>query len=382
MTYRNKLLLKRLLMALGIAVGIILLLLLIGFIYLGRYVVYTEKGAYFSFHAPETSPTEQAAFGMPESIELVTGEPIAAAEVIGETASDLSAQEVRGYFLDYRTLKDGSTLDKLELSRDDVNTLMLEMRIEGEDLLDTTAVQRLITRAEAQDLRLIAVVSCLSDSSYALAHQELALRIDGGALWMSSAGTYWLDPGNDAVIRYVTDMVKKLAAMGFHEVVLNDFSMPVSDSLVYDFGEKNAEDITLLAYRQVEEAVVDQCRIGLLVGNPAEGHLAFDAADHIYVCNAVGNSVESYVERHPDRYLVFITDSHDTRFDGFGKLEVQGNPVTSVSTGALVEEASEEQYAQEDSAGDGGDYEDYEDYEDSGGYEDYEDYGEDYTGWD
>ena len=113
--------------------------------------------------------------------------------------------------------------------------------------------------------------------------------------------------------------------MGFNEVILNDFYMPDSSSIVYDFGGKSAADISEDAYFALLENTVDLCKIGLLVTDPYEGHPLFDAADRVYVCYEEGSTVRRYAESHEDQYLVFITGSHDTRFDDYGKIEADSD---------------------------------------------------------
>ena len=61
MTYRNKLRLRRFLKILGIVLLVLFVLGLIGFSYLGRYVVYTEDGAHFSFHSQSPDSTASSA---------------------------------------------------------------------------------------------------------------------------------------------------------------------------------------------------------------------------------------------------------------------------------------------------------------------------------
>lgn len=324
MTYRNKLLLKRILIILGVLLAVLLLFAILGFTYLGRYVVYTEDGAYFSFHAQ--TPAESAtvnAVTVPNPIELVIGESISAGEAMADGEVSISDRDVRGMLVDYNTLSEGTTLFDLDLSAESCNTLALEMRAEGSDLLSTPAVLSLIQRAKAQDVRLIAMISCLDDSTYALEHQETALKISGGALWMNSDGNYWLDPAQDAVIAYLADIIHQLSEMGFDEVILNQFSFPYSDSIVYDTGDSTRDELLVRAYNDLVDATIQDCDLGLLVSEPSEGHQALDAADRLYVYFSEGSQVKEYAERHPDHYLVFVTDSHDTRFDSYGKLSTE-----------------------------------------------------------
>lgn len=344
MTYRNKLLLKRGAVVLGIVVLILIVALLIGYSYLGRFVVYTENSAYFSFNGDpnataETAPSATA----PVSPVLVTGASILEEEVLGEERRPLlAADAVKGILLDYDTLSDGSTLNSVEISDDSVNTLVLEMRKSGTGILTNAPVLDLIDRAVKQDVRLVAMISCLDDSSYAQSHTDNSLKISGEALWMSAEGTYWLDPASKEVQEYLISMIDTLVDMGFDEVILNQFYIPDSSMIIYATGDSTREDILMDAYEAIEEAIGIKCTLGILVTDRFEGHQAFDVAEHIYVALEDGSQVRSYVENHPDYYLNFITTSHDTRFDDYGKISSEKNYDTSDGSAQSGDEGGED----------------------------------------
>lgn len=321
MTYRNKLLLKRTLIVLGILIAVLTLAAVIGFTYLGRYVVYTEDGAYFSFRSqpPQTQPDQKNQF-VPDQVELVIGQSISAEELLGNDDTSIPDTDVNGVLVDYATLQSGITLSALDVDLDSCNTLVLEMRSKGSAILNTESVRTLIDRAQSQGLRLIALISCLDDSEYALDHRTDALSLDGGALWVNSDGNYYLDPTKDSNIDYVAGLIHQLADMGFQEVILDKFAFPNSDSIVYDTGDSTRDALLVKAFEDLLDATASDCDIGLLISNPDEGHQALDAADRLYVYFSEGSRVRSYAEAHPDQYLVFITSSHDTRFENYGKL--------------------------------------------------------------
>lgn len=321
MTYHNKLLLRRALIVLAIVAAVVFLLLLIVFFYLGRYVVYTEDGAQLVFES--AAPSQSSVGGVTalpgSSLDLVTGEPISTNEVLESGKSQLEANEVRGLLLDYDTLADGTTLGEVELSSGGNNTLILEMRRGDSEMLDTQAIRTLIARAESQDVWLVAMLSCLGDSDYALENRDQAVIISGGALWIEN-GCYWLDPANSQVHEYLLQKIRQLADMGFDEVLLNDYYIPTNNQVVYDAGGESYETIMTRAFNNLVDDTIDLCQLSLLVTEPASGHQAFDAADRIYVFYQDGGTVRDYAESHADQYLVFITDSHDTRFDEYGKI--------------------------------------------------------------
>lgn len=324
MTYRNKLRLRRFLIILGIVLLVLFIAGLIGFSYLGRYVVYTEDGAHFSFHSSAPSAPESVQAAAPvESPVLVTGNSIREESILEDDGTiDLAADEVRGLLVDYVTLNDPVAVSAVDLSTGAYNTLVLEMRAGGSAILDTDAVRQLISRAKNADMHLVALVSCLDDSTYALAHSSEALAISGGALWLSSAGSYWLDPTQKDVQDYLASMIAQLESMGFGEVILNNFSFPTSDSIVYN-SDSTRESMLQDAYKALEKTVGPNCTLGVLVKDPEVGHQAFDLAEHVYVYYSEGSTIKQYAQEHPNAYLVFLTSSHDTRFDDYGKVFTQ-----------------------------------------------------------
>ena len=324
MTYRNKLRLRRFLIILGIVLLALVIAGLIGFSYLGRYVVYTEDGAHFSFHsqAPGAPESVQAAAPV-ESPVLVTGSSIHEDSILEDSDSAvLSDTDVKGLLVDYVTLNDSAAVSAVDLSTGAYNTLVLEMRAGGSDIIDTDAVRQLISRAKSAQMHLIAMMSCLDDNAYALSHTSQALALSGGALWMNSAGSYWLDPTQKDVQDYLVSMITELESMGFDEVILNNFSFPTSDEIVYN-SDSTRESMLQDAYKALEKAVEPDCTLGLLIKDPESGHQAFDLAEHLYVYYSDGSTLKKYVEDHPDTYLVFLTSSHDTRFDDYGKIFTQ-----------------------------------------------------------
>lgn len=101
MTYRKKLLLKRLLIVLGIVAAVLAVVMIIGFTYLGRYVVYTEDGAHFSFHAQ--SSLEQPGGTTPvvlDQMELIMGASVSAEELLGDDNTNIPDSDVQGVLVD------------------------------------------------------------------------------------------------------------------------------------------------------------------------------------------------------------------------------------------------------------------------------------------
>lgn len=325
MTYRNKLRLKRILMVLVILLAALVLLGIILFTYLGRYVVYTEDGAHFAFHETSQNETPTAAPGpAPSQVEVVIGSALSAGDVLSGDSVSIPDSEIQGVLVDYNTLADGATLNEIDLSDDSINTLALEMRTQGSDILGTDPVLQLIQRAKSQEVRLIAVISCLDDTEYVHNHRSEGIVVYGDELWTDDNGNAWMDPTQDAVIDYLAGIIQDLSAMGFDEVVLRNFAISDSDRINFSTGDSTLAELVARAYNDLVDATIDTCDLGLLIEDPEAGHQAIDTADRIYVQFSDGSQIKEYAEAHPDHYLVFITESHDTRFDEFGKLSLTG----------------------------------------------------------
>lgn len=324
MTYRNKILLKRMLLIAGIVIVSIALVLLVGFSYLGRYVVYTEDGAHFSFRNSAGEDTGLSTYTPPDPPEnpvLVTGESILEDDVLIDSGKKLVATEVRGLLLNYETLKDAVSFSSVELSADETNVLMLEMRKYGSDILNTKAIQSLISRAKNQEVYLVAMISCLPDSDYALEHAADALQIEGGALWVGDDRSYWLNPATENTQKYIATMIRQLMDMGFDEVVLEDFEFPTTDYISYS-ADASRDELLIEAFTNIQKQVGTEFPVSLYVSNPDVGHQAFDVAEHLYVNLPYGSELRAYMENHPDHFIVFLTDSHDTRYDNYGKIQL------------------------------------------------------------
>ena len=68
----------------------------------------------------------------------------------------------------------------------------------------------------------VARLACFCDNAFADAQQEQA------ALYRDGSGRRWLDPSKPGTLRYITDLAKECAQMGFDEILLDWFLYPIS----------------------------------------------------------------------------------------------------------------------------------------------------------
>ena len=71
--------------------------------------------------------------------------------------------------------------------------------------------------------------ACFCDNAFADAQQEQAsLCAAAGTLYRDDSGRRWLDPSKPVTLRYITDLAKECAQMGFDEILLDWFLYPIS----------------------------------------------------------------------------------------------------------------------------------------------------------
>ena len=328
-SYRNKRLLKRtLLIALAVLLGI-LALIVCRFIYLGRFVTYDNAGAHLDYeqHLTATRAPEPAVSDEDFSFDTVLD---AASEEDGDTAQ---TAKLTGYYITTTMLASGVDQVRAALSQaDDYNAVMVDVKsifgsfyystaISGAakaTVLDIKQVDQLIAElAQQKGVTLIARVPAFSDPEYALKHQSQALPLYNGALWTDEHDCYWLNPYSNDVQGYLTSIALELAGLGFDEVLFDNFYVPSDSSIVWDTEaitpvaalEDCAENLT---------ANLTGSSIRLALGTSVPSVAQY--ASRVFVTTERANDVLSMTEVLPDpaTQLVFVTTSHDTRFDASG----------------------------------------------------------------
>ena len=103
---------------------------------------------------------------------------------------------------------------------------------------DTDTVLTQITGGEAS-LYTIARISCFHDPKVANSDVEgMGLKNTGGYIFYDGNNSQWLDPGKPAARKYLCDIAKEAAELGFDEILLTDVSYPTEGKLdKIDYGE-------------------------------------------------------------------------------------------------------------------------------------------------
>lgn len=326
-SYRNKRALKRTLWIVLGAVLLILALCISRFVYLQRYITYTDDGAKLDYDQhirPDTQVTE------PLDPEQYPFEIIVDTTPADEATSDVRKQ-FSGYYITTNMLaRDVSAVREALGELDELDTVMIDVKsvfgyyyysseqtgAETADA-DIAAVDRLIADLTArEDLTVIAHVPAFSDPLYAFDHQSDSLAMYSGALWMDEKRCYWTNPNSTAVQGFLSSIAIELSGLGFDEVVFDNFYIPDSESIAWNAAITREDAVLNAAKNIVDNLQGVDIRVSFGSTAPAMAahgyHLFVTTEDPASVMELM-DSMQEVMEDVPAQ-LVFVTSSRDTRF--------------------------------------------------------------------
>ena len=187
---------------------------------------------------------------------------------------------------------------------------------------DIAACDALIKElTETPDLIVIARVPAFSDPNFVAKHYSSALTTTSGDLWMDERRCYWLRPDSLDARSYLAAIALELDGRGFDEVLFDNFTVPDDSSIAWD-----AEAITQVAAledcAETLGANLTGSSIRLALGTTVPSVAQY--ASRVYITTEKANDVMTMTEAmgevlpDPATQLVFVTTSHDTRFDAAG----------------------------------------------------------------
>ena len=211
------------------------LLLLCRFLYLSRYVVYSGNEAYLDFDRTLSATRDPQQTQNPEDYPFTT---LIASQSPDEPQTQ-QRSKIQGYYITTNMLSDGVDAVRAALdAANDYDAVMIDVKsvfgnyyyrskLSGAQIAtsaDIDAVEALIRELTARtDLTVIARVPAFSEPNYAFAHQDQALALYSGALWMDDKRCYWLDPSDTSVQSFLASIALELQDLGFDEVLFDQF---------------------------------------------------------------------------------------------------------------------------------------------------------------
>lgn len=207
-----------------------------------KYIVYDANGLRVVFPIMETAAPADDTTGEHTrvDVEIVYEEPDYS-NILSNAGQDLQAIQAQ-YVTADRITPDGLTAAAAAIKSAGGNALVLQMKAPGGTLSWKSAVNEAsaygvngtaelaetIQSIKAQDIYLVAVVSCCVDSLMAQRYSALALKDSSGTAYSDSSGG-WLDPYNEIARGYLAALCRELAGMGFDEIAFSYLQMPFTD---------------------------------------------------------------------------------------------------------------------------------------------------------
>ena len=335
--YRTRRLLRRILVTVLVLVLIAAVVLGCWLLWLNRYIIYTRDGAKLDFElSPALTPGQPA-------VAPTVGKPvdIVYQENLGIEIPDTNAlAQLKGVYADTTMLtKDfAGTAAMLRVLRADTVVMLDVKNARSEffyttslgrnvDAIDATEMDQLIRDLKDTDHYLIARLPAFREYWYILEDEQERVpyglpRAGGnGALWLDESGpNYWMNPASEGTLSRLVQIVTELRAMGFDEVVFDEFRFPDTDRIAYEGDKEQA--IADAAAALVKICGSDRFTVSF-VGTDA-GFPLPESRSRLYLENAAAAELEELMDEigleDPIPRVVFLTDLLDTRFDTYSVL--------------------------------------------------------------
>ncbi len=316
-------------------IGIILLVVLLvavliwaGWMFwLSRYVIYTPEGAKIDFSLSESIPSGDLA------IAPDPGETISVSYNDAAAMATTELGPLIGYYVEDTALAENMEQVKADIKALPVGTaIMVNVKnIRGgfyysssvsesrSSNVDAQAMDELIGWLKKSGMYTIACMPALRDREYGLHHTVDGIHHSSrGYLWMDDQGCYWLNPASGGTLTYLTQTVNEIKALGFHEVLLTDFSIPESNNIYFD-GDKHQ------ALTNAANTIVTSCASGsFTISFMGSNFTLPEGRCRMFMENVEPSGINAAVQASgvsdPLIQLVFVTTLYDTRFEEYSAL--------------------------------------------------------------
>ncbi len=331
LSYRAQRRIKRIFSVIAILLVVAVVGDLCWMLWAGRYIIYDrDRGALLDLSLGPIPDGEGAtpAEALP-SVSIVYRDP--------GTDSPLPPDEqtptpISGYYIDVADLKTDISAVKAQLQALPAGTaVMLDLKNTTGHFYYTTELGKtssevdigqmddLIEYLLSSDLYVIGRIPAFRDWAFGLDNVPCGLpkKNDGGALWMDDTNCYWLDPTSDGTLEYLTQTTMELRLMGFDEIVYTDFRFPNTNSIVFNGDKEQA--IADAAATLAQSCATDRFYVSFM-SEKAEfvlpaGHSRLYLSD--IAPEDIAATVELTAATDPKIQLLFLTATHDTRFDEY-----------------------------------------------------------------
>ena len=333
-SYRNKQILRRVLLIVLCALLLAVAFVVARIVYLGRFAVYTADGRVYFDREQLLSRSPAAPAASPEGDYPFQTILDAASE---EQTPQAESLQLRGVYISTTMLANhlAETRQALENLDEDCNAVLIDVksplgnfyyatRLSGAQTADadieacTALMKSLIADRK---LTVIARVPAFSDPNYIEQHDADALALRAGGLWMDERRCYWMNPSAAGVQGYLTSIALELADMGFDEVLFDQFYVPEDSAIAWDDAVRTRAQ----AINDCADALhANLTGTSLLLSFGSESPDLAEYASRLYITTEKASDVQAVSQALQPALgnlaprLVFITSSHDTHFDSYG----------------------------------------------------------------
>ena len=333
--YRTRSFLKRLGISALFLTVVTAVVLVCGFIWLDRYVVYTREGVSLDFQ----SSSQNLSGYVPQAPVIENPVSIYYYDSNESFKAKKELSQISGYYITQNDLETDfqAVLDQVKQIPAE-SAIMLDVKsIYGTFFysssvsehrngdLDIAAMDMLIAQLCSSNYYTIARVPALRDMRHGLEHVNDGLPVAAGYLWMDDDGCYWLNPSSDGTITHLAQIANELKNLGFDEVVFCDYYFPDTESIVYK--NDKAEALSRAAQTLVNTCSNDSFTVSFT--SQAE-FTAPDGRSRMYMDGISAAEAEEYADKfgfeNSQARILFLTENHDTRFDAYSVLR----PISTV----------------------------------------------------
>ena len=323
--YRTQRVLKRILIALLVLVAVLVAACACWFLWLQRYIVYTADGKVrLDF---QLAPIAEGEPAVPPETMNVTIRFDDNNEAANKTTE---LTQMLGYYVERTDLQDIDAVISQISELPPETAVMIDVKgIKGDfyyssaistkrnGSIDAEKMDELISYLQRTGRYAIARIPALRDYEYGLNHVPAGVHhSSGGYLYMDDDGCYWLHPGSQTTLTYLTQIITELKGLGFDEVVLDDFQFPETTKILVN-GDK-AEYLTNAAKVLLSACATDSFAVSFV---KSADFTMPQGRTRLYVegMDALQATTFAQTSGVPDTAinLVFLTELHDTRFDVF-----------------------------------------------------------------
>ena len=335
--YRTQRVLKRILLILLVILILLATLWVCWLLWVQRYIVFTADGKVkLDFNLP---PIAQGQLAVPPEKEDIPIRYDKNDEMLG-SATELA--QMVGYYVELTELQNIPALKAQIIALPTGTPVMVDVKnIKGAFFYSSTvgATRNSQINAEAFDDLIATIKRCghyaiaklpaLRDYTYGLNNVPDGVHHSSGRyLYMDDDGCYWLHPGSQGTLSYLTQIIMDLRNLGFDEVVLEDFCFPETTNILVN-GDKEAL-LTNAAKVLLQACATDRFAVSFVKTAPftmPEGRsrlylTGMDASQAAAAAQSSGVS-DTAVK------LVFLTELHDTRFNVYSVLR----PISGADVG-------------------------------------------------